>query len=226
MCSTPPARRRCATLGCPRYGAGTCSAPRAWAPTRGPRSSTAPTRRTTCQTSSWSTAAACQPAPRSTRPTPFRRSRFEPPTRSGRSAATGARGTAKSPRRIFGAHAADLEVQLLRRSLTQFSNALAPLLGASPASRPPGSPNPSARVPSAALAADDLGGFGLLVGDVSWPQQLVEHDRGKRAQAEVVEHQREAEEVDRNRRCRGDAGGDDQRDGGNREVGALGEVDL
>jgi len=32
-------------------------------------------------------------------------------------------------RRIFGAHATHLRAQLLRCSLTQFSNALAPLLG-------------------------------------------------------------------------------------------------
>ena len=51
----------------------------------------------------------------------------------------------ESPHRIFGAHAAHLRVRLPRCSLTQFSNAFAPLLVASPASGPPGSPNLSAR---------------------------------------------------------------------------------
>src|SRR5690242_12319463 len=56
-------------------------------------------------------------------------------------------------RRIFGAHAADLRAQLLRCSLTQLSNALAPLLGAflwgprdAVAGGAPGSPNLSAEV--------------------------------------------------------------------------------
>src|SRR5438094_9295579 len=48
-------------------------------------------------------------------------------------------------RRIFGAHATHLRAQRLRCSLTQFSNALAPLLAASPESGPPGSPNLSPR---------------------------------------------------------------------------------
>jgi len=60
-----------------------------------------------------------------------------------------ARDAAKSPRRIFGAHAARSGAQLLRCSLTQFYNALAPLLGASPASQPPGSPNLSPRFSAA-----------------------------------------------------------------------------
>src|SRR5579859_752724 len=54
-------------------------------------------------------------------------------------------------RRIFGAHATHLRVRLLRCSLTQLSNALATLLVASPASRPPGSPNLSTRSPSVTL---------------------------------------------------------------------------
>ncbi len=73
-------------------------------------------------------------------------------------------------RRIFGAHAADLRAQLLRCSLTQLSNALAPLLVASPASQPPGSlnlsPNPSA-TPLAVLALALLVAFGLF-GRQAW----------------------------------------------------------
>src|SRR5947208_15918037 len=76
-------------------------------------------------------------------------------------------------RRIFGAHAAHLRVQLLRCSLTQFSNALAPLLGASPASEPPGSPNLS---PSALRRASVRGGCGgLLRQRVGGSDAPVEH---------------------------------------------------
>src|SRR5450759_1477026 len=49
-------------------------------------------------------------------------------------------------RRIFGAHAAHLRVQLLRCSLMHQVDALAALLVASPGSGPPGSPNISSRV--------------------------------------------------------------------------------
>jgi hypothetical protein len=59
----------------------------------------------------------------------------------------------KSPRRIFGAHAAHLRVQLLRCSLTHLRDALSALLVATsgvPVAQPredaPGSPNLAPRV--------------------------------------------------------------------------------
>src|SRR6202022_1815357 len=58
----------------------------------------------------------------------------------------------ESPRRIFGAHATHLRVQLLRCSLTHLRDALAALLVASPGSGPPGSPNLSPRFSAAPLA--------------------------------------------------------------------------
>jgi len=64
------------------------------------------------------------------------------------------RRSQKDPQRIFGAHATHLRAQLLRCSLTQLSNALAPLLGASPASGAPGSPNLSLRAFGRASSID------------------------------------------------------------------------
>src|SRR5438132_8153246 len=55
---------------------------------------------------------------------------------------------AGGPRRICGAHAAHLRVQRLRYSLTNFLNARAALLAASPESEPPGSPDISPRSPA------------------------------------------------------------------------------
>src|SRR5437879_5343764 len=85
----PPARGASATSASPRSGDGTCSARRGWVTTLKRRWRIASTNPTTCPTSSSPTAAACRPAPGSTRAPPSRPWHCAAPIASGSAGTTG-----------------------------------------------------------------------------------------------------------------------------------------
>src|SRR5947199_1526547 len=79
---------------------------------------------------------------------------------------------------------------------------------------------------SSLTPGDDLRRLALRVAHVPGTEQLVQDDGAQGAEAEDVERQGQAGEMDRNGLRGGDAGRDDQGDRCHREVGPLGEFHL